>query len=129
MAAKNPDKGYNRELGGLTNDKVVSIATRQKISESLLGEKNANYGKHFSTEHREKIAESNRGLKRSHETCINIGKAKEKPVTQYSPDGRVIAVFDSIRKAAFVTGVQAGHISKVCRHQRMTAGGYKWCYN
>ena len=125
----NPIKGYNRDLGGLTNDKELSVSTRNKISVALLGEKNANYGKHFSEEHRQKIAESNRGKKRSYETCIRIGKAKEKPVAQYSANGIFIAVYESARKAALATGVQVSHISKVCKHQRMTAGGYMWCYD
>lgn len=127
--SSNPTRGYNRELGGLTNEKLVSSATRKKISTSLMGEHHPHYGKHFSKEHRSKIAESNRGQKRSHSTCVKIGKAKEKPVAQYSVDGILIAVFESGKKAALATGVQAGHISKVCKHQRMTAGGYKWCYN
>ena len=125
----NPTKGYNRDLGGLTNEKLVSVPTRQKISSSLMGEHHPRYGKHLSEEHRSKIAESNRGLKRSKNTCTKMGEAHEKPVAQYSMDGCLIAVFESGRKAAIATGVQASHISKVCKHQRVTAGGYKWCYD
>ena len=125
----NPDKGYNRDLGGLTTEKRLSISTRRKISDSLKGDQHPYYGKHFSKEHRAKIAESNRGLKRSCETRDRISKSREKPVAQYSVDDELIAVFESGKKAALATGVQASHISKVCKHQRMTAGGYKWCYN
>ena len=125
----NPSKGYNKDLGGLTTDKKLSISTRKKISESLAGECNPNYGKHFSKEHRMKIAESNRGLKRSNETRIKVGESHEKPVAQYDLNGKRIAVFESGKKASLATGVQASHISKVCKHQRMTAGGYKWCYD
>ena len=125
----NPEKGYNRDLGGLTTDKRLSISTRRKISESIRGERNPNYGKHFSEERKSKIAESNLGQKRSPETCANIGRAKEKPVAQYAMNGVLIAKYESARKASLATGAQAGHISKVCKHQRMTAGGYKWCYD
>ena len=125
----NPARGYNRELGGLANKKLVSSATRKKISTSLMGEHHPYYGKHFSEEHRSKIAASNRGQKRSENTCVKMGKAHEKPVAQYSEEGCLIAVFESGRKAALATGIQASHISKVCKHQRMTAGGYKWCYD
>lgn len=125
----NPTKGYNRDLGGLGKHKRESVATRGKISGSLKGERNPNFGKHHSYERRSKIAESNRGQKRSSETCVNIGKAKEKPVAQYTVDGHLIAVFDSGKKAALATGVHAAHISKVCKRQRATAGGYWWCYN
>ena len=125
----NPKKGYNKELGGIAQEKLVSIAIRSKIRDAATGERNPNYGKHFSKEHRSKIAESNRGQTRSEETRTKIGKAKEKPVAQYSIEGHLIAVFESGRKAALATGAQAGHISKVCKRQRATAGGYWWCYN
>ena len=125
----NPTKGYNRDLGGVGKYKKVSPKTRNKIRYSLMGERNPNFGKHFSKEHRSKIAKSNRGQTRSFETRVNLGKAHEKPVAQYSLDGRLIAVFESGKKASITTGIQAGHISKVCKHQRATAGGYTWCYN
>lgn len=124
----NPEKGYNREHGGIAKDKVVSDEFRKKMSEIQIGEKNHNYGKHFTPEHRKKISESNLGKKRSPETCAKNGKAKEKPVAQYSLDGAFLAVYESGRKASLVTGVQAGHISKVCKHQRSTAGGFVWAY-
>ena len=124
----NPAKGYNRELGGLGNEKILSVGSRDKIRQSLTGEHNPNFGKHLSTDHRSKIANANRGLKRSCETCTNIGKVKEKPVAQYSREGLLIAVYESCKKASLATGTQVSHISKVCKHQRVTAGGYKWCY-
>ena len=123
-----PAKGYNTDLGGVRGYRQMSSETRAKLSESRTGEKNPNYGKHFSEERRRKIAESNRGQKRSPETCSNIGKAKEMPVVQKSLDGSVIAVYSSGREAAQVTGAQAAHISKVCKHQRATAGGFVWAY-
>lgn len=118
--------GYNRELGGVGSEKIISEATRKKHSESVTGENNHNFGKHFSVEHRRKIADSNRGQKRSLETCVRVGKAKEKPVAQYTIGGVLIAEWDSAKKAAIATGAQAGHIGKVCKGERMTAGGYVW---
>ena len=122
----NPDLGYNREHGGLGTGKVVSDDFRKRMSEVQQGALNHNYGKHFSEEHKAKLAASNRGLKRSKETCARVGKSKEKPVAQYSKDGTFIAVFDSAKKAAVETGAHAGCISKVCKHQRPSAGGYVW---
>lgn len=127
--SSNPEKGYNRDLGGLATEKVLSNSTRRKISHSIRGERNPNYGTHFSEERKSKIAKSNLGQKRSTETCAHIGKSKEKPVAQYSVRDILIARYDSASIAAIATGTQAAHISKVCKHQRMTAGGYKWCYD
>ena len=122
----NPYKGYNREHGGLGTDKVVSDDFRKRMSEVQRGALNHNYGKHFSEEHRAKLAASNRGLKRSAETCARVGKAKEKPVAQYTKNGLLIKVFDSGRKASIETGIGAQHISKACKHQQKTAGGFVW---
>lgn len=124
----NPTKGYNTDLGGIRGNRMVSQTSRYRMSEATKGNLNHNYGKHFSEEHKQKIAESNRGQTRTPETCKNIGKAKEKPVLQISLEGSVIARFDSGRQASLVTGVQSSHISKVCKHQRSTAGGFVWAY-
>lgn len=124
----NPAKGYNIDLGGVRGYREVSSLSRIKMRRSHLGELNPNYGQHFSEERRQKIAESNRGLKRTPETRANIGKSKEKPVVQMSLDGKVIATYDSGHKAALITGIQPAHISKVCKRQRATAGGFVWAY-
>lgn len=120
--------GYNRELGGLDEYKLVSEDTRQKISQSHIGCRNPNFGVHFTKLHRQKISASNTGKVRSDETKARIGKSKEKPIAQYSRNGMLLAIWESGRKAAICTGVQAGHISKVCKHKRKTAGGFVWAY-
>ena len=122
----NPAKGYNRELGGVSDQKMVSDRSREKMRESKIGELNPNYGKHFSEDHRAKIAVSNTGQKRSAETRRRIGKVKEKPVAQYSRSGQFLAQYESGKIAGEMTGIDHRHISKVCNHQRATAGGYRW---
>ena len=122
----NPDKGYNRELGGVNDLKKVSDRSREKMRKSKTGELNPNYGKHFSEEHRAKLSASNTGKKRSAETRERVGKAKERAVAQYSANVSLLAVYESGKKAAQATGVDAAHSCKVCRHYRATAGGYRW---
>lgn len=124
----NPDCGYNREMGGVKKLKVISDESRARMSIAHTGERNHNYGKHFSEEHRMKLSVSNTGKKRSEETCIKIGQSKNRPIIQYSLNNEKIAVYASGKEAAMATGVQAGHISKVCKHKRMSAGGFKWAY-
>lgn len=120
--------GYNRECGGVNQNKIISESTRNKISISQSGDKNRNFGKPRSDECKKKIAESNKGLKRSPETCAKVGKAKEVPVAQYSKNGTLIAVWESGRKAAQATNICASHISKVCKGKYTTAGGFVWSY-
>lgn len=67
----NPDKGYNISPGGVQN-KTLSEATKKKISEShmgeknpmygirLVGEKNGMYGKKLSEEHKQKLLDAAR---------------------------------------------------------------------
>lgn len=120
--------GYNRDLGGLSTARTISEKSRLKNRMSQLGPLNHNYGMHFTEEHRRKISESNKGNRRSAETRARNGKAHEIAVKQFSTNGELIAVWSSGKKAASATGTQAGHISKVCKNQRATAGGYIWAY-
>lgn len=121
-----PKYGFNLERGGINSHKVLSDATRAKISASQMGELNNNYGKHFSEEHKRKIAESNRGQKRSEETRRRVGKAKEKAVSQYTMSGNFLATYESGRTAEKITGIPAYSISKACRGVHSQAGGYLW---
>lgn len=123
-----PMKGYNTDLGGVFSHRRVSEASRKKMSDMKLGPSNPNYGIHFSEERKRKLSMSNMGQKRSEETREKIRKSREKPVIQLSVDGHVIAVYDSAVKAGIATGAQPGHITKVCKRQRSTAGGFAWVY-
>lgn len=124
-----PTKGYNRELGGIGSLKSVSFTTREKMSSSKIGEKNPNYGIHFSEDRKSKLAASNRGQKRSRETCRRIGEAKKKPVSQYTLDGKLVGTWASGKEAALATGIGAAHISKVCKNEQKTAGGFLWKFD
>lgn len=121
-----PECGFNKECGGHDAFKILSDATKEKIRESMTGEKNHNYGTHFSEERKRKIAESNRGQKRSEETRRRVGKAKEKAVSQYTLNGDFLATYESGKTAAAITGVPAYSISKACLGKHLQAGGYIW---
>lgn len=68
--------GYNLTGGG-ERVKIVSPSTRKKLSEALKGEKNPNYGKIRSNEHRRRLSEANRGKKHSPETRRKISESKK----------------------------------------------------
>lgn len=51
-----------------------------------------------------------------------------KKVAQYTLDGKLIKVFDSIRKAEKETGVHSALICSVCKGRRDKTRGYKWEY-
>lgn len=152
----NPERGYNVSLGGdcgpgFSGEKHPMYGkhhteeSRRKMSESKQGRIPYNKGKHLSEEHREKlrqahvglkqnrtlewnqkIAESNRGKKRSAETKARNALAHNKAVTQISLNGEIVHHWSSAAEAKRQTGIDASHISLVCRNIRETAGGFIW---
>lgn len=93
---------------------VRSKETRQKISESKMGCKNPNYGKHFSYEHRMKIAQA----------CMGHGKA----IQQFSKDGKHIADYETITSASNKLGIIRTSIVNCLRGSSKTSGGFIWRY-
>ena len=86
--------------------------TKRKISEAKIGEKHPMFGKHFSAEHKKKIAES---------MGVN-------GVLQFSKDGEFVAEYPSIRGASRQTGCNQSSICLCCKGKRKTCGGYIWMY-
>ena len=58
----------------------------------------------------------------------NISKSKMKPVIQFSQDGQIITVYNSVKNATEITGIDKASISYCCNGIQKTAGGYKWEY-
>lgn len=88
-----------------------------------------NKGRKWSEESNRKRSESNKGKKRSEESRDRIRQSKRKPILQLDADGTVIKKWDSAKSVEDSTGIDAGHISKVCKGQRKSAGGFKWSYD
>lgn len=102
-------KGYNNETGGNRN-KVLHEDTKELMSSVRSGERHAMFGKHHTVEARELIKEAN-----------------AKAVQQWSRDGKeLLRTFESVEEAAKETGAESGHIPKVCRGERKTAGRFHW---
>lgn len=59
LGTMNPKRGYNLRSGGENN--YLSDEHKQKISESLKGENNPNYGKQMSNEQKIKLSEAHKG--------------------------------------------------------------------
>ena len=89
-----------------------SKETKRKLSEANTGEKNPNFGKHFSEEHRKKISES-KGVN---------------GILQFSKDGELIAEYPSIMEAERQTECSRGNICSCCIGKRKTCGGFIWKY-
>ena len=101
--------GYNNETGGNRN-KILHEETKALMSAARSGERHAMFGKHHAGEARELLKEAN-----------------VKPVQQWAKDGtQLLRTFESVEEAARGTGADSGHVPKVCRGERKTAGGYVW---
>ena len=73
-------------------------------------------------------SESKKGIKNP-----NFGKPIPHPiktlsVLQFSLDGELLNKYESVKDAGTQTGTTAGNISRVCKGERETAGGFRWSY-
>ena len=124
----------------------ITDEIRKKLSESLKGEKNPNYGKKMSDEQKKKISNtiianhkmSNTLIanhKMSDETkkkCIKYLKlgseANRKKVGKYDNNNNLLEEFDCVSEASNITKISRQGISKVCNNIKpyKTAGGFIW---
>ena len=57
-----------------------------------------------------------------------IFKKLSRPVTQYTPDGVLVAAFSSIKEAAEKNNLHRGAIQFCCNGKRKSHGGFIWRY-
>lgn len=106
------ENGYNVDLGGvITNVGMVwSEEIRRKMGAPKIGKK-------VSADTRRKMSEV-----RKNKTLHKL----RKPVVQQTLDGRVIAVFDSAKTAGETLGIKPGHITEVCRGNKIRKKSVKY---
>ena len=105
------DYGYNRSSGGESRAVgchwTLSDEAKRKISESQKGKNTWNKGIKMTKEMREKLTQACRRKV----VCIETD-----------------TVFESLKEAEQKTQIKYQLISRVCRGERKTAGGYHWIY-
>ncbi|HVW60815.1 MAG TPA: NUMOD1 domain-containing DNA-binding protein [Puia sp.] len=57
---------------------------------------------------------------------LNVARAQQKEVSQYSLSGKKIRTYESMAAASRALGLSEGVISKVAKGKLVTAGGYVW---
>jgi len=119
---------YKTKTGPLTNQtdggegpsgikrKKASLATRKKISDSLIGQVGRNTGNSHSEETKKQISETKQGTLSWNAT----------PVLQLTNDGEVIREWVSAHAAAKELKLSQGNICSVINGDRNKCGGYKW---
>lgn len=133
--------GYNLNSGG--NDHVkISDETRERLRESMSGERAPWYGKHLTEETRKKLSESHKGKpgywtnkRRDTETIAKmrsnrIGKTVG---ATHCQSMRVLCVetgviYDSIGESARLCGISRTGVINALKGRAKTAGSYHWKY-
>lgn len=137
--------GYKNYWKGKKIPESIRVKMRKPRSEQakinmslnhadVTGKNNPMYGKKHSDATRKKISESLTG-KRSGDKHPMYGRKRtgefaghKKRVAQLTKDGLFIKEFVNITEAAKETGAIRQHISKCCKGERKSTGGYSWRY-
>ena len=119
-----------RKIPSPTTGKHLSAETRAKISESNKGNK---CHTEWTEEQKERVRKSKRGSKNPNygkpmpeEKLKALVELNSKPVIKI--EGDTFIHFKSAKRAQACTGIACCNITRVCKGQRMTAGGYVWMY-
>lgn len=107
----------------------VSTRTRQKIAASKMGSNNPMYGKKQSEETMKKRIAKMMGHVVSDETKSKIALANGKKVVQMDAcTGEILKIYNSASEAARLNNMRNESISKCCRGERKSSGGFRWKY-
>ena len=126
-------EGYNLKTGGSSNGKM-SDETKQKMSESHLGEKNHMWGKFQSDESKQKNREAHLGKPQSDDTIqkkSGENNHRSKRVYQYDLEGNLLGSFGSCGEAGKSLKKSSRSINACANGvpRYKTAYGFKWSYN
>lgn len=141
--SNNSDYGYNMSIGGESGSKGYKYTDEQKkhMSEVHKGKKNGMYGKRHTEETIEKNRVAHLKENLSEGTIYKMKVAKmgkkrnpesiKKQVEVRS--NKVICletsvIYNGTKEAGRLNNIDPSCISKVCRGERKTAGGFHWRY-
>ena len=141
--SNNENYGYNMSSGGESGSKGYKHTeeTKNHMSENRKGKKNAMYGRHHTKESIEKGRIKHLRENLSKETIYKMsvakkGKKRDKQAIEKQIDSisnNVICletkiIYKNTKVAGATNNLDPSSISKVCRNQRETCGGYHWAY-
>lgn len=128
LGKKQSEETKKRRSVALMGHKVSKDA-RNKIYVSKVGKKNPMFGKKQSEETIRKRVAKMIGHEVSEETKSKIGIANGKKVAKIEVGtDKVLMVYNSASEAARQNNMKNESISKCCRGERKTSGGFKWQY-
>lgn len=134
--------GENNPMYGKPSPKRgthLTEAQKQHLRDINSGENSPMYGRHLSEEVKIKISVANTGRVATDEARVNMSNAhigknmgvnhsRARRVAQYGIDGVFIKVWDCISDIQRQLNISSTVISRVCKTENGTAGGYQFRY-
>jgi group I intron endonuclease len=132
--ANNREKGYNKRLDGSTNRGIKRTpeqieAMRQRALGVKQSKETIEKRKATILLNKQNGFKRKTGWKLSEETLKARKERGRTRVFQYTIDGKLVAEYHAINKAAEETGYNSGSISNCARGYRKTYKGFIWRYD
>jgi group I intron endonuclease len=112
---------YGDIYSPMNEERIEACRLRMVGNTICLGNKHSEETKH-------KIGKSNLGKPRSKELRDRLSKYCVKPVLQYDLEGNFVKEWFSISQACKALGLFTTNVSKSCKSQNKTVGGFYWKY-
>jgi group I intron endonuclease len=125
----NSEYGYNMCEGGSFG--IINEEARRKISNKIKGKNHYMYGKHPSEETKQKQLLSKIGRKNSEKVKQKMSRSAYNRIPTLSKKVRCIEtgiIYNSTREVERLVLIAHTHISKCCKENHRTAGGFHWAY-
>lgn len=128
---------HTEESKRIMSEKAKERWKNQEIRERYInncpdrsGENNPMYGKHHSSETKQKIREAHLGkpLNLSVEQRKRRSERVSKPVYKLDKEGNILCKYNSIKEASIDVNAKATNIGLCCREKNRTAKGFMWRY-
>ncbi len=134
-AYNSKEKGLNSDIGGGIKKPIYQYNLEGKLVNTYDSLKSAGESIKTSKKQLSKVCLSvNKKLGDYYWTYDYVEKFKptkdlrKKKVYQYSMEGELLKEYESVSLASKETKINKSSISKVCRNERKSSGGYKWEY-
>jgi len=113
--------------GDGTHGYKFTQAQRETLSKAMMG-KSTEWlkGRTLSEEHKKNVSNALKG--KIPKNIELLSKCRIKPVLQYTKDGALLKIWDSLTDVGSYMQVSIGNISSCCNGNRKSAYGYKWKY-
>ena len=109
-----------RAVSQANANRVWSEESRQKLSNTISGENHPWYGKHHTTETRQRLSEINKGKYKGDKNPRAL------IMLQFDTEDNLLKVWNYVKLASKELKIDASDISRCAKGRLKSAGGYHW---